>query len=65
MKLKEKEISNERPFYRNMKQQNGRKPKNKVNWYRKENSNFKTVMFVEPTPDDQLLKMLKTTEEKI
>ena len=38
----------------------------KKSWFKgkDENSNFKSVMFVDATPGDKLVKMIKATEEK-
>ena len=64
-----KECNGIRLFYRSFDEQsNSTQTKNdKVrNWFRKgQNSNkFKSVMFVDATPGDKLLKMLKNTESK-
>ena len=65
-KLKEKEYKGERPYFRDsdfMKtQRKSEKTKKKYNWFRGENDNFKSVMFVDPTPGDTLIKMLRQTE---
>ena len=36
----------------------------KSKWFSKENNKFKTVIFVEPSPNGELLKLLKETESK-
>ena len=67
-KLKLKEVNKVRPFYRTREEQIKSKTDNdKVkNWFKKgkNGGKFKSVMFVDATPDDRLLKMLKNTEEK-
>ena len=68
-KLKQKEKMNIRPFYRSREEQM-KSNKNKYhkikNWFKTGSNanNYKTVMFVDATPEDKLLKMLKDTEEK-
>ena len=68
--LKEKEKNGERPFYRSrFFQQDGKinlQHKKSRNWFKtgKNGNCFKSVMFVEATPGDKLLKMLKETEER-
>ena len=57
-----------RPFYRSseykIKNQIKYKQENKqITWF-KTSQNFVSVMFVDATRDDKLLKMLKETEEK-
>ena len=68
-KLKQLELKGLWPFYRpNSFQKHKRKQSklSKINsWYKqKENNVYKTVMFVEATPGDQLLKLIKKVEEK-
>ena len=68
-RLREKERNKIRPFYRSREQQlvsNSNKTNKVKNWFKKgKNSDvFKTVMFVDATPGDKLLKMLKHTETK-
>ena len=59
-----------RPYYRSGKYKtdnnNNKKKSKKSNWFRKgeKGKMFKSVIFVEATPEDKLLKMLKSTEEK-
>ena len=68
--IKRLEINNVRPFYRsNSFQKTERmenKSKKKKHWFKGRNCDlrYKSVMFVEATPEDTLLKMLKTTEEQ-
>ena len=68
--LKLKEFLKVRPFYRNnsyrKSERQWAKNSKKKNWYKgkKCDSKVKAVMFVEATPGDTLLKMLKATEEK-
>ena len=68
--LKTKEFLDERPFYRNNQYQKSQRQINermkKKSWYKgkKCDSNIQSVMFVEATPGDKLIKMLKATEEK-
>ena len=68
--IKRLEINNIRPFYRsNSFQKTERmenKSKKKKHWFKGRNCDlrYKSVMFVEATPEDTLLKMLKTTEEQ-
>ena len=67
--LKLKERNGIRPFYRSSCEQtvSGTKKNDKVkNWFRQgvNSDQFKSVMFVDATPGDKLLKMLKSTESK-
>ena len=65
--LKAKEIKGIRPFYRSRDEQNSENKNKKVkNWFRKGqySDRFKTVMFVDATPGDKLLKMLRHTESQ-
>ena len=65
--LKDKEKAGIRPFYRPYNEQNSNSKNSKVkNWFRKgQNSEqFKSVMFVDATPGDKLLKMLRHTESQ-
>ena len=69
-KLKNKENNGERPFYRpksfQREERRCRKLDKPRNWYKDKNENgknFGTVMFVEATKDNKLLKMLEATEE--
>ena len=67
LKLKEKEINGIRPYYRskyNVKNVNKKLKSYKSNWYSKQDDRYKSVMFVEATPNDGLNKMLRNTEEK-
>ena len=69
-KLKEKETRGIRPFYRppgyRKADRNEAKIRKSKEWYKCKNSGdeFMAVMFVEATPEDRLLKMLKETEHK-
>lgn len=69
-KLKTKEKQGLRPYYRgsdyieNKNTNKNEKLRKRNNWYKKKNNKFKTVMFVDPTPGDKLLKNFKITEEK-
>ena len=66
-KLKQKELSGERPFYRppgyKISERNEKKEKKVNNWYKNKDKEYMSVMFVEATEDDKLLKMFKETEE--
>ena len=66
--LKEKESSGKRPFYRDKHfrkpERKAKKAAKKNTWFKGENGEFKTVMFVPPTPGDKLLKMLRHIEQK-
>ena len=68
--LKLKEITKERPFYRdkdfNKEEGESIKRMKKKTWYKGKDptSKYKTVMFVDATPGDTLLKKLKETEDK-
>ena len=67
LKLKYKAKEGIRPYYRpkhSVHSVNKKQKSSKNRWYRKHDDRFKTVMFVEATPNDELLKMLKLTEEK-
>ena len=68
--LKTKERNGERPFYRPRNFKREERESKKVdkprNWFKNQNKDGKiygSVMFVEATKDDKLLKMLKATEE--
>ena len=69
-KLEELDIANKRPFYRpNSFQKYERyesKMKKKNLWYKCKpcDNKFKSVMFIEATPGDRLLRMIRETEEK-
>merc|ERR1711954_264825 len=69
-KLKSLELVQKRPFYRpNNFQKISRKntkTEKKTNWFKKDvsDSKFKSVLFIDATPGDKLLKMIKNTEEK-
>ena len=68
-KLEDKEIKGDRPFYRSgrykYENQSTVKNKNKMKtWFKQKNRNFVSVMFVDATRDDKLLKMLRETEEQ-
>ena len=66
-KLKIKETEGKRSFYRSYNEQKSESKDDKAkNWFKKgkNGSNFKSVMFVEATPGDKLLKMLQETESK-
>ena len=69
--LKSKAEKGIRPFFRSNSYEKEKRMKEKKdkrdNWYKSKNDSesiYKTVMFVEATPGDELLKMLKETEEK-
>ena len=69
IKLRKKEADGERPFYRSSefkKKQNVNNvnKKKSTNWFNKGTQKYATVMFVEATENDKLLKMLKETEDK-
>ena len=70
IKLKCLELSGKRPFYRpnNFEriQRDSSKLKKKTNWFKSDNceSKFKSVLFVDATPGDRLLKMIKSTENQ-
>ncbi len=68
-KIKDKENRGERPFYRsnsfNKDKRKKEKQNKKTRWFKKSEDNiFSTVMFVECTPEEKLIKMLKDTEER-
>ena len=69
-KLKDKEIMGQRPFYRPPDFRKDERIASKIrkskDWYKcgKSDNEFMSVMFVEATPEDRLLKMLKETEDK-
>ena len=72
-KLKKKESEGIRPFYRGWeykhkqlknKTVNSVDKKKNTNWFQKGTKKYATVMFVEATEGDTLLKMLKETEER-
>ena len=67
--LKHQESSGKRPFYRDCEYKNKHevshlKAQKKSSWYKKGKfgSSYVSVMYVEATPDDQLIKMLRKTE---
>ena len=67
--LKEKDNQGIRPLYRSVKfklTENKPSKKSKARtWFQRDgNTKFKSVMFVDATPGDKLLKMMKETEEK-
>ena len=69
--LKSKAEKGIRPFFRSNSYEKEKRMKEKKdkrdNWYKSKNdseSMYKTVMYVEATPGDELLKMLRETEEK-
>ena len=67
-KLRLKEASGVRPFYRKSNFQKLKRKQEKcvkkMNWYKNGNGNkFSSVFFVPSTPGSQLLKMLRKTEE--
>ena len=67
MKLKEKEAKGIRSYYRSkfdVKSVNKKTSKFKRNWFRGNEDKYKTVMFVDATPNDELLKALRRTEER-
>ena len=70
LKLKMKEKDGIRPFYRDkFFQKDGKYNSKKCNaskWFKngKKENNFISVMFVDATPEDRLLKMFKDTESK-
>ena len=69
-KLKLKEIQGLRPFYRSnsfkKEERKSKKVRKKTNWFNSKpgQENYQAVMFIESTPGDKLLKMLRETEEK-
>ena len=66
--LKKMEKDGERPFYRNrrydMIERKKEKEKKRSNWFKSKDNKYSSVFFVPPTPGSNLLKMLKSTEEK-
>ena len=66
-RLKEKELKGERPFYRpstfKRNERKKSKEKKKNDWF-KTDENIKSVIFVEATPDSELIRKLKETENK-
>ena len=66
--LKILEGQEKRPFYRppwyEHVERINKKLNNKTNWFRKGNPQIRSVMFVESTPNSELLKMLRNTEQK-
>ena len=68
--LKEKEQLGLRPFYRpsgfNKKLRKIQKHNKKTTWFKSKDceDKFKSVMYVDATPGDKLLKMIKETEDK-
>ena len=65
--LKEKEVKGIRPYYRSASFNHGKRKVSKANkhqWYNKGSNQEKyaSVMFVDATPEDKLLKMLRETE---
>ena len=68
--IKTKEILKERPFYRDNSFEKFKrkiaKSNKKANWFKgkQRDSNYKSVLFVEATPGETLLKLLKETEER-
>ena len=67
LKLKDKETSGVRPYYRHkmtVKSVNKKNSEYKNQWFKGRNNMFKTVMFVDATPNDELIKLLRKTEEK-
>ena len=64
--MKTKETQGLRPFYRppgyKKIERNESKTKKVNNWYRTDGKEYMSVMFVEVTEDDKLLKMFKETE---
>ena len=68
--IKKLEDSGKRPFYRNeefkLKNPNHKK-QDKNQWFKNDSaqSAFASVMFVEATPDDKLIKMLRETESRL
>ena len=72
-KLKDKETVGIRPFFRSNivkkelqrnKNVNNVNKKKSLNWFQKGTQKYATVMFVEATEGDRLLKLLKETEDK-
>ena len=72
-KLKDKETVGIRPFFRSNKVKkelqrnknvNNVNKKKSLNWFQKGTQKYATVMFVEATEGDRLLKLLKETEDK-
>ena len=64
--VKEKSAAGERPFYRpanfNKDERKSIKKKKKYTWHNQKNDKFSSVMFVEPTPNGELVKKLRETE---
>ena len=69
-KLTEQEITGDRPFFRSAAYKLNNKKCSKKSksrtWFQKDGKSdqYKSVVFVEATPGDRLLKMLRDTEEK-
>ena len=67
VKLMHKEARGLRPYYRSKfdaKGVNKKSSQYKRNWFRGNDNMYKTVMFVDATPNDELIKALRRTEEK-
>ena len=68
--IKSQELLKIRPFYRDNKFEKEKRKRNKSKkrntWYQGKqcDSNYKSVLFVEATPGDTLIKRLKETEER-
>ena len=65
--LKEKETKGIRPYHRpknTVKSVNKKRPSYKTSWFRSKSDKYKTVMFVDATPNDELIKMLRNTEKR-
>lgn len=66
--LKKKANEELRPFYRpknfEKKERKQKKRNIKYNWFAKKNAKYTSVMFVNPTPNSELLKMLEKTENR-
>ena len=65
--LQKKVNNGERPFFRsaNFKKEDRKneKDKNKNEWFKKSNPNYKSVMFVDATPNSELIRLLKEAEK--
>ena len=67
-RLKAKEEKGERPFFRpsrfKKKERLKKKSEKKNSWFKHKNDVVKSVMFVDPSPKSELMKLLKETEDK-
>ena len=66
-KLQEKVDKGERPLFRPPSFRRAERKEEKVvkkkSWYKSSNTNVKTVIFVDPSPNGELVKLLKDTEK--